>query len=237
MISVFILSFCPCFNSGCLCFIIFFFSMSKMFLCISLSILNILILVFFWLYHEVHSYSVSRFYWLFCLASAFSCLGYLSVAFSSSLSVSISFSLFSWDPPSSLYLLRRTQSTSVYATVSLLLRLDLRDTTNPVIRWVGSISCFETVFLSARLPGPTESYKATTSDSESAVTLFRPHGGGGWPTSAPGFQLWIWPGLSSVLVQTAQQLQTATVCCQSWKLSDLHLHPCSNFVSLFICDP
>ena len=59
--------------------------------------------------------------------------------------------------------------------ISLLFLLDLRDTTNPVIRWVGSVPCFEVVFLSAGLPGPTESYKATASDSESAVTFLQPH--------------------------------------------------------------
>lgn len=59
--------------------------------------------------------------------------------------------------------------------ISLLLLLDLRDTTNPVIGWVGSVPCFEVVFLSACLPGPTESYKATASDSESATTFLQPH--------------------------------------------------------------
>lgn len=154
-----------------------------------------------------------------------------------SLCFHLSFSLFLDSPFQSV--LVKTDAVNIQFMqqwVSLLLRLDLRDTTNPVIRWVGSIPCFETVFLSACLPGPTESYKTTTSDSESAITLFQPHVRRWLAHLSP----WL-PAVNlawSVVCLDADSTAAPSCHCllPDWKLSYLHLHPCSNFVFLFICD-
>lgn len=166
-------------------------------LLISLSVLNIPILVFFWLYHEINSYYVYWFYLLFYLALDFflfwNFIFLQNFAILSLFYLLFSFHLSSWVLPSQPVVLETdTQSTSrQYKSVSFLLFYhDLRNITNPVIRWVGSVPCSEAVFLSACLPGPTESYKAMTSGSESAITFFPSHFRRWWAyLSVPGFKL------------------------------------------------